>query len=150
MARREIEITMSKQKHAGGRPSSYKPEYCERLISLMSQGFSLMASCGELGFTKQTAHNWAALNPEFFDAIALGHAKRSMFLEKRGLVAESGPAVTYVLKALPNCNPDEFRDKSNIEHSGTIDLSGPADDAKRKLAAIIAGSGAIAMAGKPE
>jgi transposase len=102
----------------GGRPTIYKPEYCAQLVGYMEDGLSFMASCGLMGFSKQSGHNWAKEYPEFFDAMALGQAKRSAFLERRGLNAESGPAVTFAVAALKNCNPDEFRENQRHEHSG--------------------------------
>lgn len=101
-----------------GRPSLYRPHYCDELVQLMSTGLSLTASMGEMGFTRRTAHDWAAQHPEFSHAIALGHAKRSAFLERKGISAESGPAVTFAVAALKNCNPEDFREKQALEVSG--------------------------------
>lgn len=105
-----------------GRPSQYKPEYCDKLVDLMAEGLSLTAAMAELGHTRQTAHDWKAAHEEFSYAIALGHAKRSLKLEKLGIAAGSGPQVTYVLAALKNCNMDDFRDKKEIEHSGGVQI----------------------------
>jgi hypothetical protein len=102
----------------GGRPTTYDPAYCEQLIEHMSQGYSFMASCGLLGFCKPTGYGWSLKHPEFATAIKIGHAKRSAFLESRGIRADSGPAVTYAVAALKNCNPDEFRDNQRVELGG--------------------------------
>lgn len=101
-----------------GRPSMYRPEYCGMLVDLMATGLSLTASMAQIGFSRQRAHEWAEAHLEFRDAIALGHGKRSLFLETRGISAESGPAVTFVIAALKNCNVEDFRDRKEVEHSG--------------------------------
>lgn len=85
----------------------------------MAEGLSLTAAMGELGFSRQTAHDWAAKHPDFSYAIAVGHAKRSNFLERRGIKAESGPAVTFAIAALKNCNREDFREQVELEHTGS-------------------------------
>jgi hypothetical protein len=113
-----IDMSEAGAKNPVGRPSGYKPEYCEQIVAKMTEGLSLMAACGELDLVKSTVHNWSKDHPELLDAIALGHSKRSAFLERAGIKAESGPAVTYITKALPNCNPDAFRERQSVEHTG--------------------------------
>ncbi len=84
----------------------------------MAQGYSLMAAMGMIGFSRQRAYEWAKDYPEFRDAMEIGQAKRSAFLEKRGIDAESGPSVTFAIAALKNCNREAFRDEVSVEHSG--------------------------------
>lgn len=112
-----------------GRPTEYRQEYCGKLIDAMSKGLSLQAAMGEIGYGRARAHEWAKSFPEFRDAIELGHAKRSAFLEKRGLSAESGPAVTFAIAALKNCNPLEFRD--NVQHELVGANGGPIETVTR-------------------
>lgn len=102
-----------------GRPSEYKSAYCNEVINLMAEGYSLTAAMGSLGFHRQTAHDWAAKYPEFSDAIKIGHAKRSMALEGKGLIGASGPAVTFAIAALKNCNREDFREQVEVEHTGS-------------------------------
>lgn len=122
---------------AAGRPSLYKPAYCDEVINMMATGYSLTAAMASLGFVRQTAHDWAALHPEFAYAIALGHAKRSMKLEELGLAAASGPQVTFVMKALANCNVEDFRERKEVEHTHNVKPAELSDD---DLASIAAGS----------
>lgn len=103
-------------KRGRGRPIEYRPEFANEIVELMATGLSLTASMASLGFVRDTASDWAKRYPEFSDAIALGKGKRSLFLERRGIAAESGPAVTFAMKALANCNHEDFREK--VEVSG--------------------------------
>lgn len=118
-----------------GRPNTYRPAFCDEVINLMASGLSLTAAMAELGYHRQTAYDWAESHPEFSDAIALGHAKRSLFLERQGIAADSGPKVTFVLAALKNCNRDDFRDKQEIEHTGKD--GGPIETVTRIERAIV-------------
>ncbi len=113
-------------KPAVGRPTKYKPTYCEEVISLMATGLSFMAACAELGVHRTTAYDWAKEYPEFADALNLGRGKRVLFLERRllgqpnadGEVVMSGPVVTSTIFALKNAAPEEWRDKHEHEVGG--------------------------------
>lgn len=133
---------------AGGRPTLYRPVYCGELINMMASGYSLTAAMASLGYTRSRAHEWAAIHPEFQDAIALGHAKRSLKLEELGLTAASGPQVTFVIKALANCNVEDFRERKEVEHTHNVKPAELSDD---DLASIAAGrrSGTAPAKGGP-
>lgn len=101
-----------------GRPSSYKPEYCEAVVDCMKRGFSLTAFAGEIGVARSTVHEWMAAHPEFSDAVKRGQAARVRFLEERLLNGDTGPRVTSHIFALKNADPEEWRDKQSHEHTG--------------------------------
>lgn len=110
---------MAKGPGAGpGRPTDYRPEYCDIVLAFMSEGLSLTAAMASIGFTRQRAHEWADKHPEFRDAIALGQGKRTLKLETDLLQATLGPVVTARALALKNSAPDEWRDKQQLEHTG--------------------------------
>lgn len=62
---------------AGGRPTLYKPEYCETVIELGKQGDSLVQMASYFDVTRQTLENWASEHPEFLAALnrAKGHCQ---------------------------------------------------------------------------
>lgn len=66
-------MSEGQQKHPGGRPTDYKPEYCEAVIKLGKEGKSHAQIAAALGHSRQSLHNWAAQHPEFLDAIT--HAR---------------------------------------------------------------------------
>lgn len=51
-----------------GRPTKYKPEYCERMIELASEGKLPMDWCIEFDVTYQSIHDWRKKHPEFAEA----------------------------------------------------------------------------------
>ncbi len=55
--------------HAGGRPTTYKAEYCDRIRELAKAGKLPNSWAIACGVSLQTLHNWKESNPEFFDAF---------------------------------------------------------------------------------
>lgn len=68
-----------------GRPTDYKPEYCEKLIEHMAEGLSFEAFAGAVNASKQTIYDWVDKHPEFLDAKRHGTAKCRIWWEKAGL-----------------------------------------------------------------
>ena len=54
-----------------GRPTDYKPEYCELVIQMGRQGKSKAQIAATIGVTRVTMWGWAQKNEEFFNALAL-------------------------------------------------------------------------------
>lgn len=122
-----------------GRPSEYRPEFCEQVEEFMAQGYSKMAAAGEVRVCYQTLKNWMEEFPEFFAAVKRGEARRTHILESGLLSAETGPQVTSRIFALKNAAPDEWRDVHRQEVTGanggpvqTQDIT-PADKLKARL-----------------
>ena len=100
-----------------GRPTKYKPEYCDHLIAQMGKGFSMTAVAGSMGVAKSTLFYWAQNYPDFSDALKKGEAVRLLFWEER-LVNDGGtPAATIF--ALKNCGPEEWRDRKLLDHTSS-------------------------------
>lgn len=106
-----------------GRPSKYKPVYCNEVIETMATGLSLTAFAGVIGVSRDTVNAWQHEYPEFSDAVKTAKAKRTMTLERQMLAMENGPAVTARIFALKNAAPEEWREKQHIEHSVTGELA---------------------------
>lgn len=71
--------------NAVGRPTLYKPEYCELLIEHMGSGLSFEAFAGVVGVCKKTLYDWEKANPEFLHAKSEGLEKARLFWEKLGV-----------------------------------------------------------------
>jgi DNA-binding XRE family transcriptional regulator len=123
---------------AGGRPTLYKEEFCDLLISHMEKGYSYESFAGLLGVSKQTIYDWEKANQEFLDSKKIGTEKSRLFWEKVGIENivnidtmekdESG-SFTAVKKSLnsavyifnmKNRFKDEWKDKHENEFSGSI------------------------------
>lgn len=101
-----------------GRPTDFKPEMGEEILSLMAEGLSLAASAAVLGIHRQRVYEWMERHPEFADTVKLAQVKRQLFLERRLLSADTGPVVTSTIFALKNAGPEDWREKVMQEHSG--------------------------------
>lgn len=84
----------------------------------MGTGLSLTAFAGDIGVARSTINEWIDNHPEFSEAVKIGKAKRTAFLERGMLGADTGPAVTARIFALKNADPDEWREKREVEHFG--------------------------------
>lgn len=103
---------------AVGRPSKYSPAFCEEIINLMSEGYSLTAAASVIGVHKDTVYEWEKQIPEFSDAVKLARGKRTYKLETDLLKAPDGPTVTSRIFALKNACADEWREKVVQENTG--------------------------------
>ena len=71
-----------------GRPSKYKPEYCQMVINWGKQGKSKAWMCGTLEVTRQTFENWAKEYPEFLDAMDIAMTTSQVWWEDTGQLGE--------------------------------------------------------------
>lgn len=108
-----------------GRPTDYRPEYCETVLEYMGKGYSKTATAGKIGVSRQTLLAWEGQFPEFLVAVKRGEAMRTAKLEEDLLSAETGPQVTSRIFALKNAAPDEWRDK--------VTVAGPGDNGEHTV-----------------
>jgi hypothetical protein len=101
-----------------GRPTEYTPELGEQILALMEQGLSLTAAAAECDVHRQRVYEWEGRHPEFAELTKLARSKRQAFLERRLMSAADGPIVTSSIFALKNTNPEDWRDKRELEHAG--------------------------------
>src|SRR3989344_5489939 len=80
-----------------GRPSKYKPEYCEFAIKLMDKGYSKYALAGKLRVSRDTIYEWCKNYPEFSDSIKRGEARSILFWETKGLEALEGKVKHFLV-----------------------------------------------------
>ena len=124
-----------------GRPSSYKPEYCELLLDLYRQGGSVCDFCAEVGIGRQTYYDWEKANPEFAYTIKIGKELSEKWWTdqlKKYLVMEGGARFNTIGWLFTMKNRFGWRDKKEVEHDVAqkgkliIDLSGDNETASRK------------------
>ena len=120
-----------------GRPTTYKPEYCQAVIEHMSEGASLTSFAASVDCSRSTIGEWMNANPEFSAAVKIGKSKCATWWEKvsRTNAVEGGGNATLCIFGLKNMAPDEWREKQEIEHSGSIDINKMSDEElERKIA----------------
>ena len=133
----------------GGRPTSYKPEYCQQLIEHMAKGNSFWSFAAEVNVCFDTLSEWTKVHLEFSEAKRLGMAKLLKFDENLGMMGSSGQlkrvsrveritdeegktkentfyegatfGQSYHIFKMKNRYPKLYRDKVEIEASGSTD-----------------------------
>jgi hypothetical protein len=122
---------------AGGRPTIYNEDFCEMLIGHMAKGYSFESFASVTDTCKDTLYEWVKVHPEFSDAKKRALEKSRFWWESQGIEGiytketfeqdENGSRSTK--KALnssvwifnmKNRFKDEWRDKQETEHSGSI------------------------------
>lgn len=73
-----------------GRPSKYKPEYCEELIKHMAGGNSFWSFASNADVHFDTLSEWCSAHPEFSEAKKIGMAKLMAFDEKIAMAGSTG------------------------------------------------------------
>ncbi|MGD0252390.1 MAG: hypothetical protein ABSC01_06795 [Verrucomicrobiota bacterium] len=123
-----------------GRPTLYKPEYCERVIELGRQGQSLHQMSADLDVSFVTLTAWRDKYPEFQAAITRARELSQAWWEdlgQKGCTDRDFNAQAYRLQMI-NRFPDSWRDKTDLAHSGLLNTNTPvermsADDVRAEL-----------------
>ena len=121
-----------------GRPTLYRPEYCQRAIEFMGQGYSVTALAGELQIAKETIYGWIREHADFMHAINTGRAARVAALEAKLLTTSQGVGVTAAIFALKNADPDEWQDRYQTETKVNVSIEKVPDVSGGRLVLLIA------------
>ncbi len=112
-----------KPKHAGGRPTAYRSEFCGRVIELMAEGRSLDGCASLLGVHPDSLYEWQNRHREFSDAVRAGRAAATTFWEDQLLhVAKGGSgnaqAIQWALRNRSRAASGWHHDAQRLEHTG--------------------------------
>lgn len=90
---------------AGGRPTDYRPEYCEKVIEYGKEGLLPVSMASRLRVTKETLHQWARVHPAFSDAFNEARIHCESFHMERAVQTAHGeragnaPMTKFILSA---------------------------------------------------
>ena len=107
-----------------GRPTKYRPEYCDQVVEHMAQGKSLTSFASRIGVSTDCLYDWIATNADFSYAVKCGHPARVNTLEDKLLNVHTGGEAASAIFALKNAAPAEYREVryENIEHNVNINV----------------------------
>ena len=110
-----------------GRPSLYRPEYCDQIIEVMKTGLSVAGFAGTIGVSRRAISQWAEVHPAFMQALACAKAVCALHWERLALRAgenaREGGNPAMIMFALRNMAPADWMDKATVALTG--DGSGP-------------------------
>ena len=102
----------------------YKPEYCELIVEMMSQGKSFAAFLSEVGVLPDTAHYWYRNYPEFREAKDRGVLAGLRYWEQIGEAATRGELPGHSAQLykflIKNRYPQVYRDVQEIKKEVSI------------------------------
>jgi len=67
-----------------GRPTSYRPEYCDRVVKLAKDGHGPAGYASDFGVDKATLYKWADAHPEFSTALSQAKTEEQAWWETAG------------------------------------------------------------------
>ncbi len=75
---------MTEETKPVGRPTLYRPEYCERVIELGREGKSPAQIAADLDVARATLGLWAEAHPEFMTALTRANDLSQAWFENKG------------------------------------------------------------------
>lgn len=146
-----------------GRPSKYDPAFAEQAGKLCALGATDMEMADFFKVDVRTIYNWKHAEPEFFQAVKAGkeaaddRVERSLYQKAIGYEqdevkifmpasatepvyapfrAKIAPDTTAAIFWLKNRRKEDWRDKTDVEHSGTIGVPDRIAAGRARVAAI--------------
>ena len=108
-----------------GRPSKYRPEYCETVLELGAQGCSVVEMAAEIGVARNTLETeWPAQHEDFLQAFAQARQLSQAWWEKQGrvnLVMAPGMGTfqaTVWSRSMAARFPADWRENKGVEVTG--------------------------------
>lgn len=104
---------------AGGRPTTYLPEYCAMLVEHQAKGLSFESFAAVIRVSRDTLYEWAKVHEEFSDAKKEAQSQCLLFWETAGvggMWSTAGPGNTNLNTAVWIFNMKcRFRDQWSDE-----------------------------------
>jgi hypothetical protein len=79
-----------KKKSNAGRPTIYRPEFCQALIEHMEKGYSFETFGAAIKVSRSVTYEWAKNHPEFMEAKKVGVEYSQLFWERIGIQGTVG------------------------------------------------------------
>ena len=113
-------------KQRTGRPTDYRPEYCERVIEMGRAGFSVVEMASAIGVARATLEaRWTEAHPEFREALQLARECSQSWWESIGrehlvMPKDAGTFQASVWsRSMAARFPRDWRENKGVELTGT-------------------------------
>ena len=124
-----------------GRPSLYKPEYCETVIELGKQGYSPAMIASEIDVDRSTLIYWAEKHQEFSTALARAKSEEQAYWERMGMenINERCFQSSVWAKSMQARFRHDYTERREVEQTTqVIDNTGENSDIRKVARAILA------------
>lgn len=103
-----------------GRPTVYKPEFCQQAIDLGAKGKSFTQIAAHFFVSKETLYRWIAEIPDFRDAMAQSRTLSQSHWEELGYKGMQDKSIDGSLysRSMSARFPDDWSDRSKVELTG--------------------------------
>jgi helix-turn-helix resolvase-like protein len=121
-------IELPPPKRGRGRPTTYDPSFCDRVIELGEEGKSKAQIARALGCSRKSMYLWMKVHPEFAEAMEEAEFAAMGWFEDVGQVGLSmgnkfnASLYSYLMK---NRFRAFYSDKVDLAHSGTVQSEEP-------------------------
>jgi hypothetical protein len=119
---RAICSIMTRKKHAGGRPTLYRPEFGEKIAEAMATGLSAEAAASSVGISARSLYEWQSKHDEFAQAIQEGRQRALLWWEGRALALADGAPGSAQIVSLGLRNRSRsasgWVETQKLEHTG--------------------------------
>jgi len=107
-----------------GRPTKYKPEYCQMLIDHMKTGLSYETFSAIINVMPATIYNWEKSQPDFLEAKKMAFVESRVFWEKQGVIGlfsdKDGPKLNTGVWAFNMKNRFGWTDRQEVKQETTV------------------------------
>jgi len=108
-----------------GRPTKYKPEFCDLVIKVGEEGGTLAAMAEACDVDRSTINDWIDVHPEFSRAIKRGLQKAQVLWEKQGMLATFGGvdgfnATSYIFNMKNRFKWTDRVEQDNLSSDGSF------------------------------
>jgi len=117
-------MTETTEKRPVGRPSLYKPEYCEEVIALGKIGKSVEQIASRLGFSLRTMYEWRDAHEEFLHALTEAKEHEQAWWEDQAdsymVETKDGPRLNATIwsRSMAARFPKKYREQVKQEITG--------------------------------
>ncbi len=110
---------------AGGRPTLYRPEYCEKVIELGKQGDSIAQMASYFDVTRQSLMEWAKVHPEFSTALSIAKEHCQSWWENAGregmFLGGGGFNAAVWKKSMEARFREDYTERQEVHQTGTME-----------------------------
>lgn len=123
-----------------GRPTKYKPEYCDMLVEHMSEGYSYESFAAVIKVNVDSLYEWEKVNAAFSEAKKSAWGQNLLFWERKGIEGlynyserSSGGGSSSQIFNTTNWifqmkNRHGWRDKKDVDMRASIDHRSDLDE----------------------